>query len=200
MTMRIRSARASDAEAVAAIYRPAVDGSVISFELDAPSADVMARRIAETTRAYPWIVCDIDGDVMGYAYASRHAERAAYRWTVNVSVYVAPAFHRRGIGRGLYLSLFAILEAQGYRLTCAGITLPNVASVNLHQSMGFAPVGVYRRVGYKLGAWRDVGWWQRALAPDDGRPPSEPIDLATVQAHPNWPALIARGEGAVVAG
>jgi phosphinothricin acetyltransferase len=199
MTVCIRSARPSDGDAVAAIYRPAVDGSVISFELEAPTADVMARRIVETTRAYPWLMCEVDGVVAGYAYASRHAERAAYRWTVNVSVYVASAFHRRGIGRGLYLSLFAILEAQGYRLACAGITLPNAASVGLHESMGFVPVGVYRRVGYKLGAWRDVGWWQRALAADDGRAPSEPIDLDAVQERQDWSVLVGRGEAVVAA-
>jgi phosphinothricin acetyltransferase len=200
MTVLIRPARESDAEAVAAIYRPAIDGSVISFEIDAPSADIMARRIVETTRAYPWLVCEVDGVTAGYAYGSRHAERAAYRWTVNVSVYVDSTFHRRGIGRGLYASLFAILEAQGYRLACAGITLPNAASVGLHESLGFAPVGVYRRVGYKLGAWRDVGWWQRALAQDDGRPPSEPTDFAAVQARPDWPVLVGRGEAGIVAG
>jgi phosphinothricin acetyltransferase len=199
MTVRIRSARPSDGDAIAAIYRPAVDGSVISFELEAPTADVMAQRIAETTRAYPWLVCEVDGVVAGYAYASRHAERAAYRWTVNVSVYIAPAFHRRGIGRGLYLSLFAILEAQRYRLACAGITLPNAASVGLHESMGFVPVGVYRRVGYKLGAWRDVGWWQRPLAADDGRALSEPIDLDAVQVREDWPALVGCGEVVVAA-
>jgi phosphinothricin acetyltransferase len=198
MTVRIRSARASDAEVVAGIYQPAVDGSVISFEIDAPSADVMARRIEETSRAYPWLVCDVDGVVTGYAYASRHAERAAYRWTVNVSVYVASSFHRRGIGRGLYLSLFAVLEAQGYRQACAGVTLPNAASVGLHESMGFVPVGVYRRVGYKLDAWRDVGWWQRALASDDGQPPSEPIDFAAVQARPDWSTFVGRGEASII--
>jgi phosphinothricin acetyltransferase len=194
MTARIRPARESDGTAVAAIYRPSVDGSVISFEIDAPSAAVMARRIVETSRAYPWLVCEVDGHVAGYAYASRHAERAAYRWTVNVSVYVEAAFHRRGIGRALYRSLFAILAAQGYRLACAGITLPNAASVGLHESLGFTPVGVYRAVGYKLGAWRDVGWWQLALARDDGRPPSEPIEMAAVEARPDWPALLACGE------
>jgi phosphinothricin acetyltransferase len=199
MTVCIRSAREADADAAAAIYRPAVDGSVISFELEAPPADVMARRIAETTHVYPWLVCDIDGAVAGYAYASRHAERAAYRWTVNVSVYIARPFHRRGIGRGLYLSLFAVLDAQRYRLACAGITLPNAASVGLHESLGFTLVGVYRRVGYKLGAWRDVGWWQRALAADDDRPPAEPIDFATVQTRDDWPALVGRGEASVVA-
>ena len=165
MAARIRVAEAGDAEAIAAIYRPAVESSAISFETVAPGRDEIARRLADTLVAYPWLVCEIGGRVAGYAYASTHRVRAAYQWSVDTSVYVDEAFRRSGVGRGLYRSLFAILGAQGFFNAFAGIALPNPASVALHEAVGFEPLGVYRRVGFKLGAWHDVGWWYLPLQP-----------------------------------
>jgi len=196
MTARIRLAEASDSEAVAAIYRPIVEGTAISVEAVPPTADEMAQRILDTLPAHPWLVCEVDGRRAGYAYAARHRLRAAYRWSVDVSVYIAEPYRRCGVGRGLYLSLFAVLTAQGYINACAGVTLPNAASVGLHESLGFEKVGVYSRVGYKLGAWHDVGWWQLALKAHDPSP-SEPIDVPTVQKHAGWGDLLARGEPAI---
>ena len=193
MSSHIRLARESDAAAIAAIYRPTVESSVISFEAVAPDAVEIARRVHETLPDYPWLVCERDGQVAGYAYASRHSARAAYRWSVNTSVYVDAAHWRRGVGRGLYQSLFAILVSQGYVNAYAGITLPNPSSVGLHESVGFTPVGVYREVGYKLGRWHDVGWWERALAPRADAP-GEPQSLAAAQARPDWGALVDAGE------
>ncbi len=112
--------------------------------------------------------------VVGYAYGCPHRERAAYRWAADVSVYVAPTHHRQGLGRALYEDLLARLTEQGFQIACAGVTLPNDASVGLHESLGFAPVGVYRRIGFKLGRWWDVGWWQRELRPAGAGPPTEP--------------------------
>lgn len=109
----------------------------------------------------------------GYAYAGLHRSRAAYRWAADVSVYVSPAHHRTGVGRELYEALFDTLRNQGVRVVCAGVTLPNEASVGLHEAMGFTPVGVYRNIGWKLGQWHDVGWWQLALLPQEGEPPPE---------------------------
>jgi phosphinothricin acetyltransferase len=130
--------------------------------------------------------------VVGYAYASRHRVRAAYRWSVDVAVYIAPSHHRMGIGRAVYTSLFSILAAQGFFNAYAGVTLPNPASVGLHEAMGFTPVGVYRHVGYKLGAWHDVGWWQRPLRePRDA--PELPLELATVRRRSDWDRLLASG-------
>jgi L-amino acid N-acyltransferase YncA len=163
-----------DAGACAAIYSTFVTDTVVSFENVAPSADEMAGRIIRTWTAYPWLVAELDGAVAGFAYASRHRERASYRWAADVSVYVAPGHHRRGVGRALYARLFELLGDQGLQVLIAGITLPNAASVALHESLGFRPVGVYRRIGYKLGAWCDVGWWQLELVPATAGPPPEP--------------------------
>jgi phosphinothricin acetyltransferase len=108
--------------------------------------------------------------VVGYAYAVPHRTRAAYRWAADVTVYVAPSHHRRGVGRRLYTELVLRLRDGGLRIACAGITLPNDASVALHRAVGFQPVGVYRRIGWKHGAWHDVGWWQLDLLPSGGPP------------------------------
>jgi phosphinothricin acetyltransferase len=199
MTTAIRLAQEHDAAAIAAIYRPFVEATAVSFETVAPDRDEMARRITETMVSYPWLVCDIGGQVAGYAYASPHRVRAAYQWSVDASVYVGAQYQRCGIGRGLYTSLFRILAAQGFFNACAGITLPNPASVALHESVGFTPVGVYRRVGYKLGAWHDVGWWQLILTAHDGAP-REPLDMAAVQQRPEWISVVTSGQSVVRCG
>jgi phosphinothricin acetyltransferase len=147
-----------DAAACAAIYAPHVDPGWASFEEQPPDAAEMARRI----RAMPaWLVA---GDpVAGYAHAAPHRDRPAYRWAVEVSAYVAAGATGQGMGRALYDGLLALLAERGYRVALAGITLPNPASVALHERCGFEPVGVYRGIGFKSGAWRDVGWWQKGL-------------------------------------
>jgi L-amino acid N-acyltransferase YncA len=139
-----------------------VQGTWISFELEAPGEAEMARRIARYGASHGWLVAEIDGELAGYAYASPHRERAAYASSCDVAVYVDPAFARRGLGRALYGALIEQLSGR-YHAAYAGIALPNDASVGLHEAMGFTPVGVYREVGWKLGGWRDVGWWQRLL-------------------------------------
>lgn len=161
-----------DAAACAAIYAPSVRETAASFEEVAPSAAEMAQRIATTSAQWPWLVAERDGAVAGYAYASRHRARAAYRWSVDVTVYVDAAHHRRGVGRALYVPLLTLLAAQGFRRACAGIALPNPGSVALHESLGFVPVGVFEATGFKLGRWWDVGWWQKPLGarPADGAP------------------------------
>jgi L-amino acid N-acyltransferase YncA len=172
----IRSADpARDAAACAAIYAPSVTQGVASLEEVAPDAAELGRRMAEVTARLPWLVAELDGVVAGYAYASRHHARAAYRWSADVTVYVSGEHHRRGIARTLYGRLFELVAQQGYHEACAGITLPNDASVGLHESLGFRPVGVYRDIAFKFGTWRDVGWWQKTLRahlPDT--PPAEP--------------------------
>jgi phosphinothricin acetyltransferase len=173
--MQIRHAQAGrDGAACAEIYAPFVTGTTISFEEVPPDAAEFARRIERITAIFPWLVAELDGRVTGFAYASRHRERAAYRWAADVSVYVGREHHRRGIGRALYGELLGLLHRQGLYTLCAGITLPNAASVALHEGLGFQLVGVYRRIGYKQGAWRDVGWWQLELSPPPAGPPPEP--------------------------
>jgi L-amino acid N-acyltransferase YncA len=172
--IEIRLARESDGPVLAEIYRPAVAERATSFEVDPPDGAEMGRRVVSLTATRPWLVCVEDGAMLGYAYASSHRERAAYQWCVEVSAYVHPAAHRRGIGAGLYSSLFEVLALLGYRNAFAGITLPNDASVGFHLATGFAPVGTYRGIGWKLGAWHDVLWLQRELAPhiQDPAPPT----------------------------
>ena len=160
---------AADAAACAAIYAPYINDTVISLEEVPPTPEQMGHRIARITERYPWLVAEDAGEIAGYAYAGPHRERAAYRWASDVTVYLSPAHFRRGIGSALYTALFDLLVFQGVYVACAGVTLPNEASVGLHESMGFLPVGVYRRVAWKFGSWHDVGWWQLDLAARSAR-------------------------------
>ena len=196
MTPYIRLATLSDAEAIAAIYRPVVETTTISFETVAPDRDEMAKRLADTLVSHPWLVCEVDGRVAGYAYATKHRVRAAYQWSVDTSVYVDAACRRSGVGRGLYQSLFAILAAQRFVNAFAGIALPNAASVALHEAAGFEPLGVYRRVGFKLGAWHDVGWWQLSIRAHEASPDA-PLSLAAVQRRGDWASLLASGQPSI---
>lgn len=136
----------------------------------------MGQRVRAVLRQYPWLVCETEDGVVGYAYATAHRDRAAYRWSVDASTYISDKAHRRGIARDLYSRLFRILVIQGYRNVYAGITLPNPASYEFHKSMGFREVGIYHRVGYKLGQWHDTIWLERALAEHVADPP-EPVAL-----------------------
>lgn len=156
MTTTIRLATANDADGVRAVYS-GYFSTPITFETDVPSVEEMRGRIEKVLPSYPWLVAEEGDIVIGYAYASRHRERAAYGWSVDVSAYVHSERKRQGLGRSLYSALFPILVRQGYVNAYAGITLPNAASVGLHTTMGFEPVGVYKHVGFKCGAWHDVG-------------------------------------------
>jgi phosphinothricin acetyltransferase len=160
-----------DAAACASIYEPYVSDSAVSFEIVPPDAAELARRIEAT---HAWLVAEAtDGEVTGFAYGGPHRARAAYRWATEVSVYVHQQHQRRGVGRALYGELLPLLGRQGLQVAVAGITLPNPASVALHEAIGFEPVGVYRRIGWKAGRWHDVGWWQLELAPAGNDPPTE---------------------------
>lgn len=170
----IRPAGIADGVACAAVYAPYVQRSVASFEEVPPDGDEMARRMFAAPRL-PWLVATRDDAVVGYAYASHHRARAAYRWSVDVSVYVGETERGRGIGRTLYGALLTELRSLGYVRAFAGITLPNDASVGLHEAMSFELVGVYTGVGFKHGRWHDVGWWQRPLCD----PPVDPADPKT---------------------
>jgi phosphinothricin acetyltransferase len=173
--MLIRHAEAQrDGAACAAIYAPFVSESAVSFEDVAPGGAEFARRIEATSARYPWLVAEEAGEVAGYAYASPYRDRAAYRWAAEAAVYVGAPHRARGLGRQLYRALFDLLARQGIRTVCVGVTLPNPASVALHEACGFKPVGVYRRIGYKQGRWHDVGWWQLQLPGPQTDPPPDP--------------------------
>jgi phosphinothricin acetyltransferase len=169
-----------DAAACAAIYAPYVDGAATSFEESPPDAAELAARIERVSATHPWLVGERDGEVAAFAYAAAHRARPAYRWTAETSVYVAAAHQRNGVGRELYGALLGLLRRQGLYVACAGITLPNDASVGLHEALGFERIGVYRRIGFKAGEWRDVGWWQLPLRSADGAPPAEPLGPQTL--------------------
>jgi L-amino acid N-acyltransferase YncA len=164
-----------DAAACAAIYAPSVESTPTSFELVPPDAAEFARRIARYSATHQFLVAEEDGAVVGYAYACEWAERAAYRWSVETSVYVDAGHHGRGVGRALYAALFDRLRAQGFRVAVAGVTLPNPASIALHEGLGFEPIGALRKIGWKDGAWHDVGYWQLDLQPEASDPPAEPL-------------------------
>lgn len=167
-----------DAAAIASIYRPAVESTIASFEEIAPGPEQMAERIAATLPQLPWLVADDGADgAIGYAYAGPHRERAGYRWSVNVSVYVGAGHQRRGVGRALYDELIPILRSQRFVNAYAGIALPNDASVALHEAIGMRRVALYERVGFKFGAWHDVAWYWLRLG-EPSVPPPEPVPLS----------------------
>lgn len=162
-TLTIRDATERDAAACAAIYRPYVTDTAISFESEPPSEREMAARIAASQRAHAWLVAEDAGTVVGYAYGGEFMARDAYRFSCAVSVYVELGRRRTGAGRQLYEALLARLSTRGFHTVVAGIALPNDASEGLHKALGFEPVGTYRRIGFKHGRWHDVAWVQRSL-------------------------------------
>ena len=188
----IRLATTGDADAVAAIYAPYCEGSAVSFEQVAPTAEEMAQRMANVLTRRPWIVLEDAEAVVGYAYAAPHNDRWAYRWSVNTAIYIRRTHQRRGAGRALYTTLFDLLRHLGYYTAVAGITMPNPASAGLHEAMGFALVGVYRDIGYKLGAWRDVAWYQAAIQPLPLEP-GEPRAIDVLDGTPEWDDAARRG-------
>ena len=169
-TFNIRAAVQADAASLLAIYGPFVENSAVSFETKVPSVEEFAARIDKALKGWQWLVAEQDGQCIGYAYGSSHRERPAYRWSVEVSVYVRPDAHRRGVGRALYRRLFDDLTRKGFCNAFAGVALPNDGSIALHRSVGFEPIGVFKSVGHKFGQWQDVAWFQRVLRDS---PPAE---------------------------
>jgi phosphinothricin acetyltransferase len=172
----IRLATPADATAIQAIYAPVVRETAISFEWEPPTVEQMAERIEATLTRFPYLVLERAGEVCGYAYASAFRARAAYDWSVETTIYLAADARGHGVGRALYESLVATVRLLGYRQAYAGITLPNPASIALHERVGFTPAGVYERAGYKFGQWHSVGWWQLMLPLPEGDP-APPVPL-----------------------
>jgi len=172
---KFRLATEADAGAIAAIYAPYVM-TPITFDTEAPTASDFAGRIAELQQTYPFLVAEVDGKIVGYAYAHRFRERAAYQWGAELSIYLVRDYHRRGAGRALYEALLKILKRQGFRMAYGCVTVPNPASVALHEKLGFRSIGAFRGAGWKGGAWHDVMWFERRLGGGTGAPmPIVPI-------------------------
>ena len=161
--MMIRLAQSTDAEGILEIYSPYIQNTSITFETEIPSVSEFDNRINNYTQNYPWLVDEIDGKIAGYAYASRYRERTAYQWSIECSVYIHDSHLRSGIARNLYSKLFDFLKIQRFTTVYAVINLPNDRSVAFHESMGFHYFATYEKVGYKLGQWKNVGWWQLQL-------------------------------------
>jgi L-amino acid N-acyltransferase YncA len=173
----LRLATPADAEGILHIYAPYIEDTSFTFETEVPSTKDFADRIKNYLINWPWLVCEIDGVIAGYAYATRHRERTAYQWCVESSIYIHDDFQRAGIARALYSALFEILTRQGFRNVYAVINLPNDKSVRFHESCGFAYFATYEKVGYKLGKWKNVGWWQLSIN-EYGDEPAAPIKFS----------------------
>ncbi|WP_315731574.1 MULTISPECIES: arsinothricin resistance N-acetyltransferase ArsN1 family B [unclassified Bradyrhizobium] len=182
----IRTAHIGDARDIHAIYAPIVIGTAISFEIEPPSVAQIEDRIKNTLLRFPYLVCVADEKVIGYAYAGAHRERAAYRWSVDVTIYVNEEARGSGVGRSLYSALITILQRQHFHAAFAGITLPNEPSVALHKSLGFQFLGTYEEVGFKFGRWHSVSWWRRGLG--NGHPVREPVAFEALRDE--LPALL----------
>lgn len=189
MARTIRLAKPADAAAIAALYAPYVQETAITFEAEPPSAETFRQRMAAVLEHAPWLVAEDGALLLGYAYATRFRDRAAYRWTMEVAIYVAQDNRKEGLGKALYARLFEALGVQGYRTLIAGVTLPNPASIALHEGFGFEAIGTFPRVGYKFGAWHDVGFWSKALLPAIPEP-KEPLSLARALEQEGFRALL----------
>lgn len=193
MDYSVRLATVEDASRIRDIYAPFVESTPISFEMGAPSVSEIQSRIETRMSDYPWLVCETTDTVIGYAAAGALRSTPPYRWTVELSVYVAEGHRRSGVGTALYTSLLAVLEEQGYCNAYAVTTLPNSASRRLHERVGFESVGTFPSVGYKQGEWHDVEWWYRqiGLRPADPDPPTPLAGLSERELA----AALGAGEG-----
>jgi phosphinothricin acetyltransferase len=178
----IRLAKPADASSILNIYIPFIINSAITFETEVPSTDAFAQRIITYQENWPWLVYETEGVIAGYAYATKHRERAAYQWCVESSVYVNNDYQQRGIAKALYTTLFEILQYQGCRNVYAGITLPNDKSVGFHKGFGFSWLADYTNIGYKLNKWNTVSWWQLQLN-DYSDDPVAPVKFPEVDAE-----------------
>ena len=176
---KIRLATVEDSVALLNIYGEYIKNTSISFETEVPSVEVFGKRIENTLERFPWLVCEIDGKVAGYAYASKHRERAAYQWSADLSIYVDKKYHRKHIATALYTALIELLKSQGYYSAFAGTTVPNPNSEEFHTAFGFQLIGVFEKVGYKLGEWRDVKWFKLSLL-DYAETPELPLKIQDI--------------------
>lgn len=191
--IKIRLADEEDSASILQIYAPFITDTVITFEYEVPTIEEIGRRIDNIQKKYPWLVCEINDNIVGYAYASRFRERDAYDWSVDFSVYINPKYHRKGIGKALYFSLIELLKLQGYYNIYAGVTLPNIKSENFHESFGFKTIGVYQNVGYKFGNWHDVKWYGLKIK-EHAKSPIKPKAIDEICNTNKFKAIIEKAE------
>ena len=175
----IRSATTDDTGPILKIYAPYIENTSYTFETEVPTVDSFKERISSYLKNWPWLVCELDGVIAGYAYGTRHRERVAYQWSIESSVYVHDDYQRMGVARALYTALINILKLQGFRNLYAVINLPNDKSVSFHEKLGFEYFATYKNVGYKLGRWKNVGWWQLQLN-EYSLEPEPPMNFSTL--------------------
>ena len=176
----IRIATTDDSESILKIYAPYIENTSYTFETEVPTIDSFKKRVSSYLQDWPWLVCEIDGVIAGYAYGARHRERVAYQWSLESSVYIHDDYQRRGVARALYTALISILRLQGFRNLYAVINLPNDKSVSFHEKLGFEYFATYKNVGYKLGKWKNVGWWQLQLN-EYSMEPESPVKFSEIK-------------------
>ena len=190
---KIRLATTADSASILEIYTPFITDTVITFEYEVPTITAFSERMTNIQKKYPWLVCEINGKIVGYAYASQFAERAAFAWSVDFSIYINPKYHKRKIGKALYFSLFELLKLQGYYNAYAKITSPNIKSEALHKSLGFKPVGIYKNVAFKLGSWQDLICYEFKLM-DYPKVPEKPKTIDEISANPKFDEILKKAE------
>jgi L-amino acid N-acyltransferase YncA len=189
----IRLAKPSDAAGILAIYAPYIENTSFTFETEVPSLESFAARMKTYLDNWPWLVCEINGVIAGYAYGARYRERAGYQWCVESSIYIHDDYLRANIGRALYDVLIEVLRRQGYRNVYAVINLPNDRSVRFHENCGFTWFATYENVGYKLGRWKNVGWWQLIINEYNDEPPA-PVKFADLDKNFLEKLLLEKGQ------
>ncbi len=194
---KIRFATMEDAEAILAIYAEYIVNTGVTFEIEVPTVEQFQERIGRITEQFPWLVCEIDGEIAGYAYGSKHGERAAYRWSADLSVYINEKYHRRGIATALYKAVMELLRLQGYYTVYAGVSTPNEKSEAFHTAFGFRNLGEFKNVGYKLGKWRGVAWYELPLA-EYIEEPVETMAIGTIMQRVECVGILEKAEHEIV--
>lgn len=169
-TVHFRRATEEDVVPILAIYAPYVTDSAITFEYDVPSEEEFRQRIRTISAEYPYFVCESDGQIIGYAYAHRHMERAAYQWNAEISIYIRQGFTGKGLGKTMCQTLIDLLRLQGIRNVFSCVTIPNERSAHLHHSMEFSTEGIFQNAGYKCGKWQTIAWFRKNIAPYSNEP------------------------------
>lgn len=196
VTKTIRFATKADAAAILEIYGEYIRNTAVTFEIEVPTVEAFAERIEKITASFPWLVCEIDGELAGYAYAAKHGERAAYRWSADLSVYINEKYHRNHIATALYTALLELLRMQGYYTVYAGVSIPNPQSEAFHTAFGFRNAGEFKNVGYKLGAWHGVAWFELAITKYDEEP-EETVPIGALAERNACGKVLAEAESSI---